>query len=425
MAVNLWIGHPNRDFLYRAENMKLLRSLSLTAVVLCAISGVFTSVVTATQPQAAPGVVRQIGSIKAVSGNSVTLTPDSGADVTVVIAEGARLLRMEPGQQDLKSATAAQMQDLQVGDRLLVRGKMSDDNKSLIATLAVVMKKNDLAAKHQQELQDWQRRGIGGLVKSVDPATGTIEISMLNGTGLKTVAIKTSKSTVVRRYAPDSVHFDDAKLSTIAEIKPGDQLRARGVKNADSTELAAEEIVSGTFRNISGTVSSVDAANKTITVMDLATKKPAVIRITNESQMHKLPEMLARGLALRLKGAAPDGPNGPAGSPGRPTMPEPGARSPMGGNTGAAPGGPEQARGRGGDLQQMLNRLPPMPFTELQKGDVVMIVSTPGSTTSNMTAITLLSGVEPILAANSSGAASLLSPWSLASAPEGGGGPEQ
>lgn len=391
---------------------------------MCAVLGVVKPILAVgAQAQAAPGVVRQVGAIKAISDNSLTLAPDSGADVTVVIAEGARLLRMEPGQQDLKSATPAQLQDLQVGDRLLVRGKMSDGNKSLVATLAVVMKKTDLAAKHQQELQDWQRRGVGGLVKTVDPTDGAVEISMLNGTGLKTVAIRASKTTVVRRYAPDSVHFDDAKLSTIAEIKPGDQLRARGVKNADGTELAAEEIVSGTFRNIAGTVSSVDAANKTITVMDLATKKPAIIRITDESQMHKLPEMLARGLAIRLKGGAPDGPNGPAGSPGRPTTPEPGMRPPAGNHSGAAPG--EQARGRGGDLQQMLNRLPPMPFTDLQKGDVVMIVSTPGSSTSNMTAITLLSGVEPLLTASGSGAASLLSPWSLASAPEGGGGPEQ
>lgn len=399
------------------------RSLLLSAILVwTGLSVSAPSIAAVQQPQAVQpgGIVRQVGAIKAISGISVTLAPDSGPDISVTIPEGARLLRMEPGQQDLKSATPVQLQELQVGDRILVRGRMSDDNKTLRAAMVIVMKQSDIAAKHQHELQDWQRRGLGGLVKSVDPAAGTVEISTMSATGPKVVTIKVSKATVVRRYAPDSIHFDDAKLSTINDIKPGDQLRARGEKNAEGTELAAEEIVSGTFRNIAGTVSSVDTTNNTITVMDLATKKPAVIRITSESQLHKLPEMLARGLAMRLKGGAPQGQNGRAG------MPEQGNRPPMGSQAGAAPGGPEQGRPRGGDLQQMLSRLPPMPFAELQKGDAVMVVSSSGSTTSNMTAITLLSGVEPILTAspNGSGAASLLSPWSLASAPEGGGGPE-
>jgi hypothetical protein len=59
--------------------------------------------------------------------------------------------------------------------------------------------------------------------------------------------------------------------------------------------------------------------------------------------------------------------------------------------------------------------MPAMPFSELVKGDAVMIVATSGSDSSDATAITLLSGVEPILTAspNGSGAASLLAPWSL------------
>ena len=69
----------------------------------------------------------------------------------------------------------------------------------------------------------------------------------------------------------------------------------------------------------------------------------------------------------------------------------------------------------------MLNRLPPARLTDLQKGEAVMIVSTQGAAPTEVTAITLLSGVEPILTASaSSGAAQpmLLSPWSL-SAPAG------
>lgn len=369
------------------------------------------------------GVVRQIGAIKSISGNSIMLTPDGGSDIAVTVQDGARMLRMAPGQADLKNATPIQLSDVQVGDRVLVRGKMSDDNKTLLAVSLIVMKQSDIAAKHQQELQDWQRRGVGGLVKSVDAAAGTVTISALTAAGSKNVEIKSSKNTVVRRYSPDSVRFDDAKISTIADIKPGDQVRARGEKNAEGTEVAAEEIVSGSFRNIAGTVSSVDATANTITVMDLETKKPAVVHVTKDSAMHKLPQMLAMGLAMRLKGSAPEGQNGqgPAASG------APGNRPPVGGPGGAPNGaaGPD-GRPRNGDLSQMLNRLPPMQVSELQKGDAVMIVSTTGSSTSNMTVITLLSGVEPILTAspNGSGAASLLSSWTLASPPDAGGGPQ-
>ncbi len=69
----------------------------------------------------------------------------------------------------------------------------------------------------------------------------------------------------------------------------------------------------------------------------------------------------------------------------------------------------------------MLNRMPAVTLADLQKGDAIMIVTTEGSANSQPTAITLLSGVEPILSASpdSNRAAMLLSPWNL-----GGGGGE-
>ena len=71
--------------------------------------------------------------------------------------------------------------------------------------------------------------------------------------------------------------------------------------------------------------------------------------------------------------------------------------------------------GGGGDLQQMLSRLPPAPLTDFQKGDAVMIVATAGQSESP-TAVMLLGGVEPILQASAqSEATSILTPWSLSS----------
>jgi len=102
------------------------------------------------------------------------------------------------------------------------------------------------------------------------------------------------------------VKFDDAKPGTIDQIKPGDQLRARGNRNPDGSEVTAEEIVSGTFRNIAGTVISVDSSKNTVSISDLLTKKPVVVQVTADSQMRKLPAFVAMRIAMRLKGVNPE-----------------------------------------------------------------------------------------------------------------------
>jgi hypothetical protein len=380
-------------------------------------------------------VVRRVGAIKAISGTTITLTPDSGADLSVTLQPNARIVRIAPGEKDLKNATPIQAQDLHVGDRILVSGKASDDNASVVASSVVVMTHTDLEAKHQQDLQDWQKRGVGGLVSAVDPAAGTVTISVVSFAGKKNIVVRSSKSTVIRRYAPDSVKFDDAKASTLQEIQPGDQVRARGEKNADGTEVAADEIVSGSFRNVAGTVNSVDASSSTISVHDLLSKKNITVKVTADSQLRHLPPEIAQRIAARLKGGAsgagtsggaPGGDSGQSASPGQ----NGGGQSGTGaGSTGGTQQGSGSrsygGSGRSGagsgnfDLQQMLSRMPAGSLTDLHKGDAVLVVSTEGSDGTG-TAIQLVSGVEPILqAAPGAGQAMMLAPWSLGGAPAG------
>jgi hypothetical protein len=376
----------------------------------------------AAQEASAPSSTRAIGAVKAINGTAITLTPDSGPAVDVTVQPGTRMVRVAPGEKTLKNAVPIQLTDIQVGDRILVGGKLSDDKSSLAASTVVVMKSTDLAARHEQDLQDWQKRGVDGLAKAVDPAARTVTVSLRG----KDVVVHTSSSTAIRRYAPDSVKFDDAKPSTLAEVHPGDQVRARGERSPDGGELSAEEIVSGTFRNIAGTINAVDASSSSLTVQDLLSKKNIVIRVTQDSQLRKLPPELAQMMAKRLKGgagaaggattggAAPgasshgvaDAGNAPAAG---------GSGYPSGGGMGARPGGPP-------DLQRLINRAPATSLAELHKGDAVVILSTEG-TSSGGTAIQLVSGVEPILqAAPNAGQAMMLAPWSLG-APADAGGP--
>jgi len=376
----------------------------------------FASAVGQAQVGGQPAVARRIGAIKTINGNAITLAPDSGPDVSVTVQPNARILRIAPGEKDLKNAAPAQLQDLQVGDRVRVRGQASADGASIAALEIIVIQHSDLQALHEQERADWQKRGLGGLVSAVDPAAGTITISVTGLGGKKEIAVHTSKSTVFRRYAPDSVKFDDARPSTLQEIQPGDQLRARGDRNPDGSELTAEEIVTGSFRNVAGLVNSVDASSGTITVQDLLSKKPVQVKITSESQLHKLPTEMAQRIAMRLKGSMP--PGTPGAGPGSAPAAGNGRQSEQMRAGGGMGGGMRQ--GGAPDFQQMLNRMPPVTIADLHKGDAVLIVTTQGTATGGGTAITLLSGVEPILQAAPNGSqAMMLAPWSLGGAPTG------
>jgi hypothetical protein len=368
-------------------------------------------------PQAVPSPLpgpsaRHIGTVKGIADKTMTLATDSGSEVSIVIQESARVLRAEPGQSDLKGATPISLEEIQVGDRVLVRGKASDGAHSLAATLIVAMKKGDIEQQHAREREDWQKRGLGGLVKAVDPTTQTITITTSALQGSKPVAVRISQATILRRYAPNSVRFDDAQPGKIEEIKPGDQLRARGTRDAEGSEFSAEEIVTGSFRNIAGTISAVDAAAGTLTVADLMTKKPVLVRITADSTLRKLPLMMAEGIAMRLKG---EGANGPPSGP--PTSPGGAATRPAGGPPpGGWPGAAQRGNGLA-DFQQILGRMPAAALAEFPKGEAVMIVSTQGTVSGDITAITLVGGVEPLLRASPEGAQQMmLSPWSLGGA---------
>jgi hypothetical protein len=131
---------------------------------------------------------------------------------------------------------------------------------------------------------------------------------------------------------------------------------------------------------------------------------------------------MAQGIAMRLKGASADATGSgdvakPGAAPSAPsTAPAPQPQPGIGAGRSGGFGGGTNGAGRagGGDLQQMLSRLPANSLTDFQKGDAVMIVATTDHDASKTTAITVLGGVEPILQASPQGqAASILTPWSL------------
>ena len=177
----------------------------------------------------------QLGTVKEVSGNEITLTDKAGQSIKVSVDGAAKVLQLAPGSTDLKTAQPSTMSEVAVGDRVLVTGKAGDSAGTFTAMRVILMKSADIAQKNAQEQADWQKRGSGGIVAAI-PAPGTLTISA----GAKKIQVTTTPSTVYRRYAGDSVKFEDAAIGTAAQIQVGDQLRVRGDKSDDGASITAD-----------------------------------------------------------------------------------------------------------------------------------------------------------------------------------------
>jgi hypothetical protein len=347
------------------------------------------------------------GTVKSTGSGNFVLTTTGGQDVTVNVPAAAKVLIVPPGAKDLSAATAGSVTDVQAGDRALVTGSAGDTGSTVNAVRVILMKSTAIAQSHEADEAAWAKGG-GGIVKSVDPTAGRIEIS----SGLHTVTVTTTPSTIVRRYSNGSVRFEDAVKSDLASIQQGDQLRVRWTRSPDGAAIAADEIVTGGFKNYSGLLTAVDASSGTVTLKDLTTKKVVTVAVTPNSDVRRLPPMAAQMIAARMKGGA----NGAgAGAAQRP------AGGPPAGGEGQQGAG--AARRAGMDLSQMLSRLPTETISGLKPGDAVMIVATaPSGQSMQSSAVTLLTGVEPILTAAPSGEGMTLTPWSVGSGEPSMGG---
>lgn len=220
------------------------------ALVLTGCAGMGTAIVPAYAAKAAQAPApaapanRFLGTITAAEAGLITVKTDAGVEHKVTVPDGIKIQRIAPGAKDLNNAATIQFSDLSVGDRVLVRIAPQPATDPVTAISIVAIPQADLAQKQQQEREDWQRNGVGGLVKSVNAGTGVIEITSGAGPTQKTITLNTTPATVLRRYAATSVDYNQAKPAPIETIQVGDQLRARGTKSADGLQVAAAEVVS-------------------------------------------------------------------------------------------------------------------------------------------------------------------------------------
>jgi uncharacterized membrane protein YgcG len=374
---------------------------------------------TPTAPTAAVApAARASGDVTQVQAGHLTVHTDKG-DVQVELPDGVKLLRVPPGSKDLKSAEPIAVTDIAPGDRAVVLGHLADDQQTIQAARVVVMTKSDLSSFHQAEVREWQSRGIEGVVKAVDADKMEITIAAPNhpptpGNMTHPVILTTNPKTVLLRYAPNSVQFADAKPSNLGALKVGDQLRALGTKSDDGSHYAADKVVFGTFHNIGATVVSVDPQANTLMVKNLATNKQVLVHANGDCKMHQLPEFVAQ-LIVRLSSGTPA--NGAPGAGGAPRGGSGGAGGPggsYGGGASGGGGGGGMRRGGIGNLSQALENMPTVTLNDLKHGEPIVIFSSEGTSPSEVTAIYILTGVEPILAAQPKGGGEMnLGTWNL------------
>jgi hypothetical protein len=308
---------------------------------------------------------------------------------------------------DLEKITLAEVGE---GDRVVVLGKVADDRKSVPARILIVATKADLAQKLERDREEWRRRGIVGTVAALNPETKEITLQLRSFTGAQPITIVAGGERVkFRRYAPDSVRFADARPSSLADIKVGDQLRAKGDRSEDGTRFTAEEVVTGTFRSIRGTVESVNAGANEIKVKDMTTGQMVAISISKDSMVRRIPAEFAQRMAMR--GQRGGGGGGAAGGGAQSEASTSDAQPRPQGEGAGGGGGRRRAEGAGAgegmgyrrrmggapDILEMLERMPAVTVAELKPGEMVIVSSTAGADASRATAIALVAGVDALL----------------------------
>ena len=241
-------------------------------------------------------VTGEVTALAAKSGQ-ISLKTDKGDAVIVIISGGTVFRKVPPGAQSLSAAARIDFSAVGVGDRIVAIGQRSEDQKKVEARSVIVMSRSDLDKKRQAEQEEWQRRGVSGTVSAVDPEAKTFAIKA----GSRNVTIQPAATARYRRYAPGSVKFSDARQGSFADVQVGDQVRVLGDKSGDGTTVVAEWIVSGTFRQIAATITSLNAQIGEIVVKDLTTRKTLTVRVNADSTMRRVPPALAALLARRYQ----------------------------------------------------------------------------------------------------------------------------
>jgi hypothetical protein len=369
-------------------------NISLAVVSIGHVSPVAASTVSHAAQQA-QHLVGEVTALDQASGQ-ITVKTDAGSSVTVAADEQTTYRRLPPGQTSLDKAEAITRSDIKVGDRVLVPNGAAGGQTA--ARQVIVMAREAIAARRQQEREDWRARGVNGRVVAVDPSKKELSIEARSRQDVETITVVASGDVKFRRYAPGSLRPADAVPGAFTDIRVGDQLRALG--NRTGSRLAAEEIISGTVARLTGTVEAVDATRGEITIKDNATGQPVVVAFNANTTLRRIPAEYAETLRERREQRREQRrEGGEASTGGRQDGERRGRRQNQSRQEGRNQDGQRQdgQRAGGGGVRQMLENLPPITLSELKKGDAVVVTGTAGTDGARVTAASLITGDAEII----------------------------
>lgn len=298
-------------------------------------------------------------------GTRIRVKTEAGQVITVVLANGAELLRIPPGETTLEKAVRIEPTAVSIGDKAYARGVEGADGASIAARRMILISKAEIEQRQEHDRAEWQRRGIAGVITALDPAARTISVRVRVAGGTQSFLVEPLETTLFRRYRPDSVKFSDAKPSSFAELRVGDQIRVLGDRAKDGARIAAEQVVSGAFKTVGGTVTEVRPDAGELKIAMLGSKQPLTIVMNDDSVIKRLTQEVAVIIAQAGKAA----------------------QKPVGGAAGQP----------AGDLREVVESLPALTVSQIKPGSVIAVSSTVGTDPSRLTAITLITGVEEVL----------------------------
>lgn len=316
-----------------------------------------------------------------LSSKQIQVKKNDGSTLIVIFADNTVFSRVPPGEQTLKGAIKISPSEINKDDRLYARGVFSEDSRSVTARSVIIMAQTDILQKQERERSEWRKRGIAGKVTAISLSTQEITLLVSTREGKKSITIEADSSSVrFRRYAPDSIKFDDTIPSSFSELKAGDQLRSLGERSADGARFRPEEIVFGSFRTLGGTVTAINNQTGEITINPISGGQPLIVTVGENSMMRRILPEVASAIVRQVtnNSAAPK-------------------QTSKAVSSAAIPAASDSAVKSSRDLQEDIERSPVLNLAELKAGDMVLITTGNINQAMPVKAAVFLSGVESVL----------------------------
>jgi hypothetical protein len=363
-----------------------MRKILFLSFFIALFGGIVSSVSAQTESAIKSSLIS--GEVISVSTEKIVLQTKDGS-LDAILSDKTIYKRALP--ENPKTLVDSTFSEIGVGDKVVVSGIPATDKKTIPTRTVYLMTKSDISQKQTKELGEWKTRGVSGKITAVNPQTKEITITTPGLMGAKTTVLTPKDNADFLRYAQDSVSYNEAKKSSFTEIAVGDSIRALGDKSEDGATFKAEKILTGAFQTVVGTVTAVNAEKGEITINNIQTKKDMTIVVDKSSLLKQFPAEMAQRMAQMQTMMASGGgnmirpPQGTTQQGNQTTQQNPNQNqmNQGGGNRG------------GGSLDDMLERFPTITVADLKVGEMIAVNSSKTTNQERITAIKLVSGVEP------------------------------